>query len=69
MTTTQQARDCILGDVDLDLFLEHVDPDWKERWQRVEDGNVYYASEEAWEWYTKDSTINEIKALIAESVA
>jgi len=69
MTTTQQARECIIGDINLDLFLAHVDPDWKEKFIRADDDKIYYASEDAFKSYTEFMTVNEIKTLVAEAGA
>ena len=69
MSIIKQAREAILGNVDLDALLEHLDPDWKSRFKRVEDGNVYYASEVAFAFYTEDMPLTELREAIRESGA
>ncbi len=69
MKNLQQARECILGKIDLDCLLEHIDPDWKKHFSRVEDGNIYYASEAAFAFYTEDMKLTELRQIIRESGA
>ena len=69
MSIVTKARECILGSVDLDALLEHLDPDWKDRFRCMEDGNVYYASERAFAFYTEDMPLDELRAAIKEAGA
>ncbi len=69
MKNLQQARECILGKIDLDCLLEHIDPEWKRHFRRFEDGNIYYASEAAFAFYTEDMKLTELRQIIRESGA
>jgi len=69
MSNLQQARECILGKVDLDCLLEYMDPEWKRHFGRVEDGQSYYASEVAFAFYTEDMPLTELRQIIKESGA
>ena len=69
MSIIKQAREAILGNVDLDLLLEYMDPEWKSRFKRTEGGNVYYASERAFAFYTEDMPLDELRAAIKEAGA
>ena len=37
----------LLESIDADVFLEHIDPDWRDRYGRMEGGLAYYDREQA----------------------
>ncbi len=69
MSDLKQARECILGKVDLDALLDYFDPEWKKHFGRVEDGQIYYASEVAFAFYTEDMPLTKLREAIQESGA
>ena len=53
--------------IDMECFLEHVHPDWKEKYSMIEDGHLYYDRERAFYDHCEMMTPIEFKKALDES--
>lgn len=64
---TESYRTDVLQSIDLDCFLNHVDPEWHEKFSAADENGIYRDSDRAWEFYTKDMTPGDFKKALDES--